>query len=54
MTTIVAKFQMRRDTAAAWTAADPVLAAGEFGYETDTEKLKIGNGSSVWSALNYR
>ena len=53
MATVRGKFQVRRDTAAAWTAADPILASGEFGYETDTGKLKIGNGSSIWSALAY-
>lgn len=48
-----AKYRLRRDTAANWTSANPVLAAGEFGYETDTNKLKIGNGTSVWTALTY-
>ena len=45
--------QQRRGTAAQWTGANPTLAAGEIGYETDTGKFKIGNGSSTWSALNY-
>ena len=45
--------QQRRGTAAQWTAADPILAAGEIGFETDTGKFKIGNGSSIWSALSY-
>ena len=45
--------QQRRGTAAQWTGANPTLAAGEIGYETDTGKFKIGNGSSAWSALNY-
>lgn len=44
---------MRRDTAAAWTASDPVLASGEFGFETDTARLKIGNGATPWQALSY-
>ena len=47
------RMQQRRGTAAQWNAADPVLAAGEIGFETDTGKFKIGNGSSVWSALLY-
>jgi hypothetical protein len=29
------------------------LAAGEFGYETDTGQFKIGNGSTVWTSLGY-
>ena len=45
--------QQRRGTAAQWTAANPVLAAGEIGFETDTSKFKMGNGSSTWSALTY-
>ena len=47
------RMQQRRGTAAQWTGANPTLAAGEIGYETDTGKFKIGNGSSTWSALNY-
>lgn len=45
--------QVRRDTAANWTSANPTLASGEIGFETDTGKLKIGNGSTAWSALSY-
>ncbi len=44
---------LRRDNAASWTYNDPVLMSGEPGYETDTGKLKIGDGQSPWSALNY-
>jgi hypothetical protein len=47
------RMQQRRGTAAQWTAANPTLAAGEIGYETDTGKFKIGNGTSTWSALKY-
>jgi hypothetical protein len=45
--------QIRRDTAANWTSANPILAQGELGAETDTSKIKIGNGSSAWNALGY-
>lgn len=38
-------------TAAEWAAANPVLALGEFGYETDTYVYKIGDGSTAWSSL---
>ena len=45
---------LRKGTAAAWTAAGTVvLAAGEPGFETDTGKLKIGNGTLAWTALDY-
>jgi len=47
------RMQQRRGTAAQWTAANPILAAGEIGFETDTSKFKMGNGSSAWSALQY-
>ena len=47
------RMQQRRGTAAQWTAANPILAAGEIGFETDTSKFKMGNGSSAWSALTY-
>jgi hypothetical protein len=53
MATTRQRIKLRRDTAANWTAANPVLAAGELGYETDTKQAKIGNGSSTWSQLEY-
>jgi len=53
MTRFYARMQQRRGTAAEWTAANPVLQAGELGYETDTEKFKIGNGTSNWNDLDY-
>lgn len=47
------QMQQRRATAAAWTAADPLLAEGEIGLEKDTNRFKIGNGVDVWSLLPY-
>lgn len=47
------QIQTRRGTAASWTSTNPTLAAGEFGYETDTGKFKIGNGSTAWASLAY-
>lgn len=47
------KVQFRRGTSTEWTAANPLLSVGEAGYETDTGKFKIGNGTSFWSALPY-
>jgi len=49
----ITTIQFRRGTAAQWTTANPVLAAGEFGWESDTGEFKIGNGSSTWTALGY-
>lgn len=47
------QIQIRRDTAANWTATNPVLAAGELGFETNTGKFKIGDGTTAWAALSY-
>lgn len=50
---VITQIQVRRGTAAQWTSANPTLASGEWGFESDTGKVKIGNGSSAWSALSY-
>jgi hypothetical protein len=47
------QIQLRRDTAADWTSANPTLAEGEVGYETDTGDFKIGDGATAWSSLSY-
>ena len=47
------QIQLRNDTAANWTAANPVLAQGEMGLETDTRLFKIGDGVQTWSQLSY-
>lgn len=44
---------LRRDNSAKWIQNDPVLMLGEPGYETDTGKLKIGDGQTPWSSLAY-
>jgi hypothetical protein len=45
--------QLRRDTAANWTAANPLLLDGEFGIESDSKKFKLGDGVTHWNALPY-
>jgi hypothetical protein len=47
------QIQLRRGTAAAWTSANPTLAVGELVIETDTDKYKIGDGSTAWTSLGY-
>jgi len=47
------QIQLRRDTASNWTSNNPTLAAGEFGWEQDTNKFKIGTGSEAWNSLGY-
>jgi hypothetical protein len=45
--------QVKRGTAAGWTSANPTLNAGEIGFETDTKKMKVGDGSTAWTSLAY-
>lgn len=47
------QIQLRNDTSSNWTSANPTLAAGEFGLETNTGQFKIGNGSTAWNSLSY-
>ena len=47
------KILFRRDLATTWTSVDPVLSAGEIGLESDTGKIKLGDGSTAWTALDY-
>jgi hypothetical protein len=47
------QIQFRNDTAANWTSANPILAVGELGLETNTGFFKIGNGSTAWNSLAY-
>ena len=44
---------LRRDTSTNWTTNNPVLLLGEPGYETDTSRMKIGDGSTLWADLPY-
>jgi hypothetical protein len=50
---VVTQIQVRRGTAAEWTSANPVLSAGELGFETNTGLLKGGNGTTAWNSLPY-
>ena len=45
--------QLRRDTSANWGTANPVLLKGEPGFETDTGRLKVGDGATAWNVLAY-
>lgn len=49
----MAKIKFRRDTAAAWTQANPTLAQGEPGFEYDTGLFKLGDGETPWNLLGY-
>ena len=51
------RMQQRRGTAAQWTSTNsgngPILAAGEIGFESDTNKFKVGDGVNHWVDLTY-
>lgn len=47
------RIQIRRDTSTIWTTANPILGQGEFGFEIDTKKIKIGDGTTEWNSLDY-
>jgi hypothetical protein len=50
---MAAVIQVKRGSASSWTSANTVLAAGEIGFETDTKKMKVGDGSTAWTSLGY-
>jgi hypothetical protein len=50
---MASKLQLRRGTAAEWTLVNPILADGEPAIESDTNKIKLGNGVTAWTALPY-
>ena len=47
------RIKLRRDTAANWLDTNPILAAGEPGLETDTGKIKYGDGETAWALLEH-
>ena len=47
----IEKLQIRQDTAANWESKNPVLAAGEFGYDATNKVVKIGDGTTAWKDL---
>ena len=47
------QIKLRRDTSANFTSKNPVLGLGEPAYETDTKKLKIGDGTTAYTQLEY-
>ena len=51
--TLNALQKQRRDTASNWTSNNTVLLAGEIGWETDTRRIKIGDGTTAWQSLDY-
>jgi Major tropism determinant N-terminal domain len=50
---ISAEFTIKRGFSFEWTEKNPVLRAGEPGYEIDRHRLKIGDGATPWEHLTY-
>lgn len=46
------RIQIRRGTAAEFSSANPVLGDGEPAFETDTNVLKVGDGSTAYNSLS--
>ena len=51
--TVNSKIQIRRDTENNWSTNNPILEAGEIGFNLTNGKHKIGDGTSHWSSLPY-
>lgn len=47
------RIKIRRDTAATWATENPILALAEQGLETDTGRMKMGDGTTAWNSLEY-
>jgi hypothetical protein len=47
----IGQITLRKDTAANWTSNNPTLASGELGFETDSKRWKIGDGTTAWTSL---
>jgi len=47
------RFQLLRATKTEWTTKNPILRSGEPGIESDTARLKLGDGLTIWSDLDY-
>jgi microcystin-dependent protein len=45
--------QVRRGTAEQWIAKNPILLVGEFGFETSSNRVKIGDGETPWNSMPY-
>lgn len=53
MAEIKARLKIRQGAAGAWAALNPVLLQGELGYETDTKRLRVGDGVAAFTALPF-
>ena len=51
--TVTSTIKHRQGTAATWESKNPVLAAGELGYDTTNKRTKIGDGVTPWNDLDW-
>lgn len=51
--TLLTRLQQKRDASSNWSANNPILLDGEIGVESDTYKIKIGDGTTAWNSLPY-
>lgn len=47
------RLRLRRNTSAEWALMNPLLLSGELAFETDTRKLRVGDGFTPWNELDY-
>ena len=50
---LTVRIRQKYDTAENWSKNNPILLAGEIGIESNTNRIKIGNGTSHWNDLTY-
>ena len=50
---LTVRIRQKYDTAENWSKNNPILLAGEIGIESNTNRIKIGNGTSNWNDLTY-
>ena len=51
--TVKVQITLREDSSNVWEKLNPILKKAEFGYESNTGKLKIGDGVTAWNSLSY-
>lgn len=54
MATFTGSIRVRKGTSAQWASTDPTLADGEWGLDTDLDRLKLGNGTNTWATLAWQ
>ena len=53
MAEVKARLRVRQGASSIWASINPTLLAGEIAYETDTKRMRIGDGSTAYNGLQY-